>query len=404
MSRRGDTQKGFEFMQIETIGRRNFLKTMGAAGMLSTLPEAALGLHAGGGHIAHEVAAPGADEDAKPKYSIKFAVIGLDHAHIMGITAAVMRGGGELAAFYSTLPREIANFQKIYPQARLAKSLDEILSDPSIQLVASASIPNLRAPLGIRVMKHGKDYLSDKPAITTLQQLAEVRKVSAQTGRMFAIMYSERLDVRAAVQAGYLVKAGAIGKVVQTINIAPHQVNAPSRPDWFWDPVQYGGILCDIGSHQADQFVYYTGSTTAAVTASQIANVNHPTHPEFQDFGDMMLHGNGGAGYVRVDWFTPDGLGTWGDGRLFILGSEGYIELRKYIDIAGRPGGNHLFIVDKKQTRFIDCGNVVLPFGPQFVADIVNRTHTAQDQQQALLAAELVLKAQKNARRLSFSA
>ena len=391
-------------MQYEKIGRRNFLKTVGAAGMLSTLPEAAFGLHAGGGPLAHEIAAPGADAELAPKYSIKFAVIGLDHAHILGITAAVIRGGGQLAAFYSTLPKEIAGFQKLYPNARLAKSEDEILNDPSIQLVASASIPNLRAPLGKRVMKHGKDFLSDKPAMTTLEQLAEVRKVSAETGRMFAIMYSERLEVRAAVQAGYLVKEGAIGKVVQTINIAPHQVNAPSRPDWFWDPAQYGGILCDIGSHQADQFVYYTGSTAAEVTASQIANVNHPTHPEFQDFGDMMLHGNGGAGYVRVDWFTPDGLGVWGDGRLFVLGTEGYIELRKYIDVAGRPGGNHLFIVDRKQTRYIDCAKGELPFGPQFVADIVNRTHVAQNQDQALLAAELVLKAQKNAKVLTFTA
>lgn len=389
-------------MQLESVGRRSFLKTMGATGMLSALPEAAFGLHAGGGHIGHEIAVPGVDADAKPKYSIKFAVIGLDHYHIMGITAAVIRGGGELVAFYTTLPKAIADFQKLYPNARLAKSEDEILNDPSIQLVASAAIPNLRAALGIRAMKHGKDFLSDKPAITTLDQLAEVRRVSAETGKMFAIMYSERLEVRAAVQAGYLVKEGAIGKVVQTINIAPHQVNAPSRPDWFWDPAQYGGILCDIGSHQADQFVYYTGSTTAEVAASQIANVNHPTHPRFQDFGDMMLHGNGGAGYVRVDWFTPDALGTWGDGRLFILGTEGYIELRKYIDVAGRPGGNHLFIVDRKQTRYIDCSNVVLPFGPQFVADIVNRTHVGQNQEQALLAAELVLKAQKNAKVLTF--
>ena len=390
-------------MQFESVGRRSFLKTMGAAGMLSALPEAAFGLHPGGGQIAHEVAAPAADVETKPKYSIKFGVIGLDHAHILGITAAVIRGGGELAAFYSTLPREVAGFQKLYPNARLVKSEEEILNDPSIQLVASASIPNLRAPLGIRVMKHGKDFLSDKPAMTTLEQLAEVRKVSAETGKIFAIMYSERLEVRAAVQAGYLVKAGAIGKVVQTVNIAPHQINAPSRPDWYWDPVQYGGILCDIGSHQADQFVYYTGSTVADVTASQIANVNHPTHLGFQDFGDMMLHGNGGAGYVRVDWFTPDGLGTWGDGRLFILGTEGYIELRKYIDVAGRAGGNHLFIVDRKQTRYIDCSNVALPFGPQFVGDIVNRTHVAQDQEQALLAAELVLKAQKNAKVLTFT-
>jgi predicted dehydrogenase len=372
--------------------------------MLSALPEAAFGLHPGNGSIAHEIAAPGDDAEAKPKYSIRFGVIGLDHNHIMGITAAVIRGGGELVAFYSTLPRAIADFQKAFPQARLAKSEDEILSDPSIQLVASASIPNLRAPLGVRVMKHGKDFLSDKPAATTLEQLAEVRKVSAETGRMFAIMYSERLEVRAAVEAGYLVKAGAIGKVVQTINIAPHQVNAPSRPDWFWDPAQFGGILCDIGSHQADQFVYYTGSTSADVTASQIANVHHPDHAQFQDFGDMMLHGNGGAGYVRVDWFTPNGLGVWGDGRLFILGTDGYIELRKYLDVAGRPGGNHLFIVDQKQTRYIDCAKVVLPFGPQLVADIVNRTHIAQDQEQALLAAELVLKAQKNAKVLTFTA
>jgi predicted dehydrogenase len=180
-------------------------------------------------------------------------------------------------------------------------------------------------------------------------------------------------------------------------------VNDITRPSWFWDPQQYGGILCDIGSHQADQFVYYTGSTTAAVTASQVANVNHPSHPEFQDFGDMMLHGNGGAGYVRVDWFTPDGLGTWGDGRLFILGTEGYIELRKYIDIAGRKSGNHLFIVDAKQARYIDCNNVELPFGPQLVSDVVNRTHTGQNQEQALLATELVLLAQKNARMLTFS-
>ena len=376
---------------------------MSAAGMLSAIPEAAFDIQTSGGQVAHEVAGAGYDVDGKAKNSINFGVIGLDHNHIFGITAAIIRGGGKLTAFYTTLPKAIAAFKKLYPDARLAQSEDEILNDKSIQLVASASIPNLRAPLGIRVMQHGKDFLSDKPAITTLEQLAEVRKVSAETGKMFAIMYSERLEVKAAVQAGYVINDGAIGKVVQTINIAPHQVNAPSRPDWFWDPAQYGGILCDIGSHQADQFVYYTGSTTAEVTASQIANVNYPNHPKFQDFGDMMFHGSGGAGYVRVDWFTPDGLGVWGDGRLFILGTEGYIELRKYIDVTGRPGGNHLFIVDKKQARYIDCNQVLLPFGPQFVSDVVNRTHTAQNQQQALLAAELVLKAQKNAKVLTFS-
>jgi predicted dehydrogenase len=377
------------------VSRRSFLSATGPAGLMAGLPGAAFGFQATT-KVTQEVTAV-ADPPVKPAYSIKFAVIGLDHYHIFGMTDAVRRGGGELVAVHSTNLPALAAFQQRYSGVKVAASEDEILGDPSIQLVASASIPDLRAPLGIRVMRHGKDYLSDKPAIVTLEQLAEVRRAIRETGRVFAIMYSERLEVRAAVKAGELVKAGAIGRVVQTVNLAPHQVNEKSRPDWFWDPARYGGILCDIGSHQADQFVYYTGSTVADVTASQIANVNHPHHPKFQDFGDMMLHGNGGMGYVRVDWFTPAGVGTWGDGRLFILGTEGYIELRKYVDIAGRPGGNHLFLVDGKEATYMNCSQVELPFGPQFVSDIVNRTHVAQDQTQALLATELVLKAQKNA-------
>jgi predicted dehydrogenase len=255
-------------------------------------------------------------------------------------------------------------------------------------------------------MKHGKDFLADKPGITTFEQLAEVRKTIVETGRIYAIMYSELLEVKAAIYAGELVKQGAIGKVIQTINIAPHQIfqhagNAgvgSGRPDWFWNPDQYGGILCDIGSHQVDQFLFYTGSTEAEIAESQIANVRHPDKPRFQDFGDMVLRGNRGLGYVRLDWFTPDGLGTWGDGRLFILGTEGYIEVRKYTDVAVKNQGNNLFIVDKSQARYIDCNNMPLPFGPQFVADIVNRTHVAQNQTRCLLVAELVIRAQKNAK------
>jgi predicted dehydrogenase len=381
-----------EYLSMSDVERRLFLRAAGSAGLMSIMPG-----HAEA-HIAYEKVSPVEQEAAE--HSINFAVIGLDHYHIMGITAAVQRGGGKLVSVYTTSDKALADFRAKFGDVRLARSEDEILNDPSIQLIAAAPIPDRRAPLGIRAMQHGKDYLSDKPAITTLEQLAEVRKAIRQTKRIFAIMYSERLEVKAAVKAGELVHAGAIGRVVQTVNLAPHKVNDITRPDWFWDPARYGGILCDIGSHQADQFVFYTGSKTARVTAAQIANFNHPQHPEFQDFGDMMLHGEGGAGYVRVDWFTPDGLETWGDGRLFILGTNGYIELRKYVDIAGRKSGNHLFIVDNKSARYMDCADAVLPFGPQFVADIVNRTHNAQDQEQALLATELVLAAQKNAIRL----
>lgn len=384
------------------VDRRSLLKYMGAASMIPALPVSA---HSSASNrIIHEVASPGQEALPKPGQSIRFSVIGVDHNHILSMTAAVIRGGGQLVSVYGgkpgANPKGVADFQKRYPDAKTAASEDEILNDPSIQLICGAAIPDLRAPIGIRAMQHGKDYLADKPGITTLEQLAEVRKAVASTKKIFAIMYSERLEVRAAVKAGELIKEGAIGRVIQTVNLAPHKVTPASRPDWFWQKKRYGGILCDIGSHQADQFVYYTNSTTADVSGSQIANVAHQDHPEFEDFGDMMMHGNGGFGYVRVDWFTPERLAAFGDGRLFVLGTDGYIELRKYIDIDGRPGGSHLFLVNSKETRYIDCKDVVLPFGPQFVADIVNRTHVAQDQQQCLLATELVLKAQKNAKEI----
>jgi predicted dehydrogenase len=345
--------------------------------------------------------APTEGAQARPapeaKYRVPFGVIGMDHNHIYGMTDALIRGGGILTSFYSAVPAQIAMFQKRYPGVPLARSEDEIIEHRAIKLVASAAGPALRAPLGIRVMRAGKDYLSDKAAVITLKQLADVRRTIKETGRKFAIMYSERLEVPAAVMAGQLVHDGAIGRVIQTVNLAPHRLGAPNRPEWFWDPARNGGILTDIGSHQADQFVYLTGTRRARVVASQVGNFANPAHPEFQDFGDMVLTGDGGTGYVRVDWFTPDGLPTWGDGRLFILGTEGYIELRKYVDVAGRPGANHLFIADKKGARYLDCSNVPLPFGPQFITDIVERTSVAQDQDGALLAAELVLTAQARA-------
>ncbi len=386
--------------------RRKFLRDAGALGLMATLPGATLPAFAqtqpqgnSAAEIAPNTAMPAI---AKPSRRVRFGVCGMSHDHIYGMVEAMVRGGGELVSVYAEEPERGAAFLKRYPQAKLAAAEDAVLADPSLLLVLSSAIPNQRAPIGVRAMRQGKHFLSDKPGVTTLEQLAEVRETVAETGKTFAIMYSELLEVRAAIQAGYLVQAGAIGKVVQTINIAPHQVvqragdagGGLARPEWFWHPEQYGGILTDIGSHQVDQFLFYTGCTQAEVVSSQVANVRHPQHPQFQDFGDMTLRGNHGFGYVRLDWFTPDGLGTWGDGRLFLLGTDGYIELRKYADIAGRQGGNHLFLVDKAGARYMDCKDVPLPFGPQFIADVANGTHVAQDQTQCLLAAELVIRAQ----------
>jgi len=380
-------------MTTSRTDRREFLKkSLGASAAAAAL--------AGVSTSSAAARQPAEGTDGK-KPRIRFAAVGLNHGHIYGQVGSVQRGGGELVSFFAKEPDLVVAFQKRFPGAKLARSEDEILEDASLQLIVSAAIPDERAPLGIRAMRAGKDYMADKPGMTTLEQLAEVKKVQAETKRIYSILYSERHENRATVKAGELVEAGAIGRVIQTVGLGPHRTRPETRPAWFFEKERYGGIITDIASHQFDQFLFFTGSTEAEVVASQVGNFHHPKHPGLEDFGDAMVRGNGGTGYIRVDWFTPEGLDTWGDGRLTILGTDGFIEIRKNIDIAGRPGGNHLFLVDQKETRHIDCRDVELPYGERFVDDIVNRTETAMPQAHTFLAMELALTAEKHAAKIA---
>lgn len=331
---------------------------------------------------------------------LRFSAIGLNHGHIYGQTRLLLRAGAELVSVHAPEPELVAPYMEAFPQAKLVREAREILEDPSIQLVISAGIPCERAALGIQVMQHGKDYMSDKPGFTSLGQLAEVRRVQRETGRIYSICFSERFESAATVKAGELVRAGAIGRVVQTVGLGPHRINLPSRPPWFFRKNQYGGILTDIASHQVDQFLFFTNSADAQVVTAQVANYKYPEYEELEDFGEMILRSDQATGYIRVDWYTPDGLSNWGDGRLTILGTEGFIEIRKYCDIAGRPGADHLFLVDHKGEHYLDCSAMELPYGRQLIADIMNRTETAVPQAHVFLASELALQAEDQAAQL----
>ena len=335
---------------------------------------------------------------SQPK--IRFAVTGLNHGHIYDMTKCMLDAGAEPVSFFAPEDDLAAQFSAVYSQFARVKTLVEILEDETVQLVLNAGIPAERGPMGIQVMLHGKDYMVDKPGFTQIEQLDQARKIRAETGRIYSVCYSERFLTRSTAKASELVTAGAIGEVIQTISIGPHLRRFHTRPGWFFEKDRYGGIITDIGSHNFDQFLHFTGSTSAEIVSAQVANFHHPQYPELEDFGDVVVRGDGGLGYIRVDWFTPDGLGVWGDGRLFILGTEGYIELRKYIDIAGKPGADHLFLVDQKETRYIDCKDVSLPYGPSLIYDIINRTETAMTQAHSFLAMELALKAEAMAERI----
>jgi predicted dehydrogenase len=335
-----------------------------------------------------------------PHPPVRIGVIGINHAHIYGQVDLLLRAGAELVSFFAREPELTSAFSSVYPQARVARVPEDVLEDPTIDMIVTAAIPDERAEIGIAAMRHGKDVMSDKPAFTSLAQLDLARRVQRETGRIYSVCYSERFENAATVRAGELVHAGAIGKVIQTIGLGPHRANFPGRPGWFFDPARFGGILADIAAHQADQFLFFTGSTTFEIVAAQVANFHHPQYPRLEDFGDIMVRGEECTGYMRVDWFTPTGLPTWGDTRLTVLGTEGYIEVRKNCDIEGRPGGEHLFLVDNKSPRYINCSGLPLPYGPQLVADVRNRTETCMSQAHCFLASQLVLEAQQMATRL----
>ncbi|WP_054179632.1 Gfo/Idh/MocA family protein [Trabulsiella odontotermitis] len=323
-----------------------------------------------------------------------FAAAALDHGHIYGMCNGLLEAGATLKWVWDANRQKCEDFIRQYPQVKIADSLATILADNDVQLVAGAAIPAQRCALGLKVMAAGKDYFTDKAPLTTLAQLDDAKAMAARTERKYAVYYSERLHVESAVFAGQLVKQGAIGQVIQTLGTGPHR-EGQGRPDWFYERHDFGGILCDIGSHQIEQFLFFTGNHDATIVASQTRNVNHPQHPRFEDFGDALLRGkNGATGYFRCDWFTPDGLSTWGDGRLTLLGTEGYIEIRKYVDLT-RGEQDVVYLVNRDgEFRYPVAGQVGFPFFGELILDCLNRTEHAMSQAHAFKAAELCVKAQ----------
>ncbi|TVR44630.1 MAG: gfo/Idh/MocA family oxidoreductase [Planctomycetota bacterium] len=344
--------------------------------------------------VVEKVVAPG---------EFRFAAMALDHGHIYGQCNGLTEAGADLVAVYDPDPAKVEAFRLKYPQARAVRDEREILEDDSIQMVAAAAIPNRRGPLGCRVMDHGKHYFTDKCPFTTLEQLAQAQQVVAATGKKYAVYFSERLHVESAMHAGDLIDQGAIGRPIQVIGLGPHRLSKASRPDWFFRKEEYGGILCDIGSHQIEQFLHYTGNADATIQASKVGNFHNPDVPELEDFGDLTLIGaNGASGYHRVDWFTPDGLRTWGDGRTLILGTEGYIELRKYLDVGVSSEGDWVILVNGDgEHRYSVAGKVGFPFFGRLIRDCLDGTEIAMTQQHAFKAAELCLIAQARAEVIS---
>ena len=330
------------------------------------------------------------------KKNLKLGVIGIDHGHIFDMLDEMIKEGCSCTHFWTDgLPLTLNEFNKKYPKIKRTDDRKQILQDNEIDLILISSIPKNRANLSIEALKAGKDVMVDKPGCTTLNQLNDLKRTVKETGKIWSVNFSERFHVAAVAKAEELVAEGKIGKVKQTMGTGPHRQGNYERPDWFYERKSYGGIITDIGSHQIHQFLVFTNSDDVKITHALVENTTKKQLPGFQDFGEINLTGNGGHGYIRLDWFTPDALQTWGDGRLFILGDKGFIEIRKYTDLAKSNTGNHLYYANNEEVKHIDCSDVKLPYFRNLINDVLDRTELACSKELTYLTMELAIKAQE---------
>jgi predicted dehydrogenase len=326
----------------------------------------------------------------------RFAAIGLDHRHIYDLTQDLLDEGAECAGYNpdTTDPRVLAGFQKRFPHVKPAETA-RLLADPSIDFVVIAARPCDRAELAIAAMRRGKDVMVDKPGITTAEQLAAVDRAVAETGRIWSVCLG-RLASPAVQEALRIVRSGEIGRLVHTAALLPHRLNRALRPTWFFDRPAYGGIINDIGVHAIDQFLAFADASDAEIVLSSVGAFGTEP-PGFEDFAELVLATPAVRGYVRLDWFTPDGLPTWGDGRFFVVGTEATLELRKNLDIEGRAGTDHMFIANRTETRHVDCSALPVTYYRDFLRDVAERTETAMPQRQTFAVCRLALQAQAQA-------
>ncbi|MFZ4519765.1 MAG: Gfo/Idh/MocA family protein [Microthrixaceae bacterium] len=327
-------------------------------------------------------------------------VVGIEHLHLFELVGGLLDAGAELRCHAGEGDSLLDTFEAWQPSSRRCRA-EDVLADPSVDLVVVAGVPRDRAAVALAALVSGRAVLSDKPGATTPAQLDELRAAADAGGGRWWVLFSERFGVPAVEEAVRLARVGAVGEVVHVQGAAPHRGSLGLRPDWFFDRDRTGGILVDLGSHQADQFLAVTGAgergVPVEVVSAATGNVAAPAYPGFEDVGEMVLAAGSVRGHHRVDYLEADGFPTWGDVRLVVTGTAGRLEVRTEVAEDGTAGSVGLWCCDHDGIRRTEVAGSA-DWAERLLADLADGGERLMTRDHPFLVTELTLRAAAAAR------
>ena len=127
--------------------------------------------------------------------------------------APVIRGvpGMELACI---LERHGSNAKQRYPEVRVARTLDEMLSDKTIGLCVVATPNDSHYSYTQACLEAGRDVVVDKPFTPTMAEAEQLVRLAADRGRLVTVYQDRRWD-GAFLTVKKLVSSGALGTVAE---------------------------------------------------------------------------------------------------------------------------------------------------------------------------------------------
>lgn len=204
--------------------------------------------------------------------------------------------------------------KKAYPEARIARSLDELLEMDTIRLVVICTPNQTHFPFALRCLEAGRDVVVDKPFTNTVQEAVELVQTAQRLGRVLSVYHDRRFD--ADFQA--LRKVAASGELGRIVRFEAHydRYRPKRKPEaWREIPGPGSGVFADLGPHLLDYALTLLGIPERITADVRIERDGFETDDAF----DVWLH----YPHSLVAMVSASMLNAVPRSRFVVLGTKG---------------------------------------------------------------------------------